>query len=44
LAHVLIGDRVHFGGAPVSAEETTRRLREEAPGRRPPPKLTVVAG
>jgi EAL domain-containing protein (putative c-di-GMP-specific phosphodiesterase class I) len=31
-------------GAPVSAEEMTRRLREETPGRRPPPKLTVVAG
>ncbi|HEY4920951.1 MAG TPA: EAL domain-containing protein [Xanthobacteraceae bacterium] len=31
-------------GAPVSAEDMTRRLREEAPGRRPPPKLTVVAG
>ena len=31
-------------GAPVSAEAMTRRLRDEAPGRRSPPKLTVVAG
>jgi diguanylate cyclase (GGDEF)-like protein len=34
----------YFFGAPVSPEEMTRRLREEAPSRWPPPKLTVVAG
>ena len=34
----------HFFGAPVSAEEMTRGLREEALSRRSLPKLTVVAG
>jgi diguanylate cyclase (GGDEF)-like protein len=34
----------YFFGAPVSAEEMTRRLRDDAPSRRSPPKLTVVAG
>jgi EAL domain-containing protein (putative c-di-GMP-specific phosphodiesterase class I) len=35
----------YFFGAPISAEEMTLRLRQDAPARRTtPPKLTVVAG
>jgi EAL domain-containing protein (putative c-di-GMP-specific phosphodiesterase class I) len=34
----------YFFGMPISAERMTLRLQQDSPARRPPPKLTVVAG